>query len=74
MTHDELKHKVLCESSARPRGMGPYAVYSFLMKFISDTEKAVRFMKKEGYSGTEISQAIWNRTRDLKNQKNRVML
>lgn len=72
MTHIQLKKKVLCESSIRPRGMGPYAVYSFLMTVISDTEKAIRFMQREGYTGTEISQAIWNRQRDLKKSKPRI--
>ena len=72
MTHVQLKRKVICESSIRPHGMGPYAVYSFLMTIISDTEKAEKFMQREGYTGTEIAQAKWNRTRDLKKQKHRV--
>ena len=72
MTHVQLKRKVICESSIRPRGMGPYAIYSFLLTLISDADKAVKFMQREGYSNLEISRARSNRHRDLKKTKPRI--
>ena len=69
MTHYELKNKVIRQSSMKPNGMGPYAVYTYLMRLIDNTEKVKRFMEKEGYTKTEITNALAQRKRDIMNQK-----
>jgi hypothetical protein len=77
LTHGELKQKVIRESSSRPKGMGHYAVASYLLRFLSDIDKVRRFMEKEGYTKTEISNALTQRKRDIshhKTQKYGVML
>jgi hypothetical protein len=69
LTHGELKQKVIRESSSRPKGMGHYAVASYLLRFLSDIDKVRRFMEKEGYTKTEISNALTQRKRDILHQK-----
>jgi plasmid stabilization system protein ParE len=72
MTHKELRLKVIKKSASKPNGMGPYAVYTYLMRLIDSTEKAKIFMKREGYSKTEITNALHQRKRDIQNQKKRI--